>query len=116
MNPIAKWDSGMVFGHFKGLGATDSDVLRSHHMQLKTSLELFRKLLLIPLVIGIIMAAVGTVGLVVLIGAFLYIPAVIFGGGAWWARKRLRENRIALEAGFIQYTKLLQTSATAPST
>jgi hypothetical protein len=103
MNVFARMDKSMVSGYLKQAGSTDPEVVRSRYLDLTSRMELFRKLLLIPLAVGILQLVVGTIGIIILVGVFLWIPGIFFAGGAWWARNRLRQNLIVAETAYRDF-------------
>ena len=115
MNVWAKLDKPSVLGYFRGLNTTDPLVLRNAYTQAVGGIDLCRKLLIIPLVLGIIQAIGGVIGLLIIVGVFLFIPAAIFGGGAWWLRKRLAENKVVIDAAYAEHVATLGPAPAEPA-
>ncbi|MDZ7637341.1 MAG: hypothetical protein U5J83_03665 [Bryobacterales bacterium] len=103
MNMFAQMDKSMVIGYLKQANSTDQEVLRSRYMDLRSKMDLVRKLLLIPLVIGCLQIAVGVIGLIIIVGVILLIPGGLFAGVSWWGRKRLRQNMAVLDAAYREF-------------
>jgi hypothetical protein len=88
-------DKDMVVGHLRDGGTTDPIVIRSRYMALKSKLELYRTLALIPLVVGGLQIAAGIIGLLILVGIFLIMVGAFFLGAGLWLRSRLTRNLTA---------------------
>ena len=103
MNIFAKMDKSMVIGYLKQANSTDQEVLRSRYMDLRSKMDLTRKLLLIPLAIGGLQIVVGIIGLIIIVGLVLLIPGGFFAGVSWWARTRLRQNMAVVDAAYREF-------------
>lgn len=104
MNVFGELDRAMVIGYLKEANSDDPDVIRGRYMGLSSQIELYRNLLLIPLVLGSIQIAVGIVGLIIVIGIFLIFIGCGFAGVAWWLRKRMAQNLLVAGAAYQEYT------------
>jgi hypothetical protein len=103
MNVFTRLDKSMVTGYLKQASSMDPEVVRTRFLDLKYRMELYRKLLLVPLTVGVLQLVVGTIGLIILVGVLLWIPGGFFAGGAWWARNRLRQNIVVAEAAYRDF-------------
>ena len=103
MNIFAKMDKSMVIGYLKQANSTDPEVLRSRYMDLRSKIDLMRKLMWIPLAIGCLQIVVGIIGLIIIVGIVLLIPGGFFAGVAWWARTRLRQNMVVVDAAYRDF-------------
>ena len=100
MNIFAQMDKSMVIGYLKQANSTDQEVLRTRYMDMRSKMDLVRKLLLIPLAIGCLQLIVGIIGLIILVGIFLIFIGGLFAGVSWWARTRLRQYIVVLDAAY----------------
>lgn len=103
MNIFAQMDKSMVIGYLKQANSTDQEVLRTRYMDMRSKMDLVRKLLLIPLAIGCLQLVVGIIGLIILVGIFLIFIGGLFAGVSWWARTRLRQNMVVLDAAYRDF-------------
>lgn len=103
MNVFGQLDKGMVVGYLKESGSVDPDVIRGRYMHLRSQIELYRKLLLIPFILGCIQIGVGIIGLIIIVGFVLLIPGGLFAGVSWWLRSRLAKNLEAATAAYQEY-------------
>lgn len=111
MNIFAKLDKSMVIGYLKQANSADGEVLRSRYLDLRSKMDLVRKLMWIPVVIGCMQITVGVIGLIILIGALLFIPGGFFLWAGWWSRNRLRQNIIVLDAAYRDFSAELSMPA-----
>lgn len=104
MNVFGYMDKGMVVGYLKEGGVTDPDIIRSRFMALRSKLDLYRMLALIPIVMGCLQIVAGIIGLIILIGVFLLLIGGFFLGGGLWLRSRLTKNLQAATEAYREYS------------
>lgn len=107
MNVFGYMDKGMVVGYLKEGGVTDPDIIRSRFMALRSKLDLYRLLSLIPIVMGCLQIVAGIIGLIILVGIFLLLIGAFFLGGGLWLRSRLTKNLRAATDAYRDYTSEL---------
>ena len=92
-NPFAKVDKQTVIGTLKATGSKDPDVLHAQKTTILTTVK-FAKLA------GALLMLCGVLLTLTIIGAFLGIPAFLFG---WWFRSRGNNNIRTVEESYSEY-------------
>lgn len=106
MNSFAKLDKSMVIDYLRSAESGDPEAVRTRYLHLDSKMKLYRKILMVPLVLGCIQMAVGAIGMIVIVGVLLLVPGIAFTAISWWARNRLRQNLIVAETAFRDFTEL----------
>ncbi|MCZ2155121.1 MAG: hypothetical protein LC114_14685 [Bryobacterales bacterium] len=115
MNIFVKLDKRMAVDYLRHANTSTPDGLQSHYLNLRSTMDLVRKLMWIPMLLGCMQIAVGMIGLIIVIGAVLFIPGGFFLGAGWWLRNRLRQNLIVLDAAFRDFSGMQTTAVSAAS-
>ena len=114
MNYLSAFDDSMVVGHLKAANSTDLDVLHSRQKSLVSSLQLWRKLAIIPMIPGGAWVLIGIPGLLLIVGI---IPLTLGGAtiyGCMWCRKRMAANIVVAESAYARYIATLNPVAPSP--
>jgi hypothetical protein len=109
VNPIGGLDNSTVLGYLKGGTSLDPDVVRSRCTTFVSSARTMRTFLLLPLVGGGLALLIGIPLSLIIIGIPILLMGLLFGGGAWWARRRLARNILLVEAVYAEFAVSLRS-------
>lgn len=111
MNYLSAFDDSMVVGHLKAANSTDLDVLHSRQKSLVSSLELWRKLAIVPMVPAGIWVLVGIPALLLIVGIVPLTMGSATIYGCVWCRKRMAANIAVAESAYAKYIATLNPGA-----